>query len=272
MQTSYAGNKLHLHWRKIAICLLLLSALFQPSRAQNNPSDNLIYYDDQWIHYGFLIGLHSSKYVTKYSDFFTTGLRDSVHSIIPGNLGGFKLGFLANVKLTQYLDFRGSITVGFYEHDLTYRFTDGTDLRALKDATMIELPMLLKYKSARRGNLAMYLLAGINPSIEAAGRGDEGDQLETLELDNWDMSIDVGVGLDIYYPFFKFSPEIRYSYGLRNMLTDDPNDFSLGLSRLTRQNLGLFITFEGGPDNRRTKKAKKQKTRKKRRLKQWQRE
>lgn len=257
MQTINVRNQLHLCWREVVVFFLSLIFLSHSSFAQNNPSDNLIHYDNQWVHYGFLIGLHSSKFVTKYSDTFTTPAMDSVHSIVPGNLAGFKLGFVINMRIVKNLDFRILPTVGFYENDLLYRYTDLSDLRVLKDATMVELPMLLKYKSERRGNLAMYLLGGVNPSFEASGKGDEADG-EVLELKNWNISVDVGVGLDMYYTFFKFSPEIRYSYGLRNMLATPGNELSVGLSNLTTQNLGLFITFEGGPDNggKRGKKTK----------------
>ncbi len=271
MQTINPRYQLHLCWRKVVIFFLLLGFGFS-SIAQNNPKDNLINYENQWIHYGFLIGVHSSKYVIRYSEAFTTPAQDTVHSIIPGNLGGFKLGFIANMKLSTYLDFRGSVTVGFYENDLLYRFTNNTSLRELRDATRVEFPMLLKYKSARRGNIAMYLLAGVNPSFEARSKDSREDITERLELKNWNMSIDVGVGLDIFYPFFKFSPELRYSYGLTNQLTDDPNDFNAGLSRLTSQNLGIFITFEGGPDSKnkvrsRTRGAGQIKSHKKRKKK-----
>jgi hypothetical protein len=171
---------------------------------------------------------------------------DTVHSIIPGNLGGFKLGFIANMKVSSQLDFRSSITVGFYENDLLYQFTDNTSQRELKDATMVEFPMLLKYKSVRNGNLAMYALGGFTPSFEAASKSNREDVIEKLELKGWNYAFEIGAGFDIYYPFFKFSPEIRYSYGLRNML-DGENNFSVGLSQLNTQNLTVFLTFEGGP-------------------------
>ena len=272
MQTINPRYQLYLRGRKIAFYLLLLVGVGYSTFAQNNPKNNLIHYEDQWIHYGFLIGIHSSKYVTRYSDFFTTPAMDTVHSIVPGNLGGFKLGFVINMRVAPYLDFRLLPTVAFYENDLTYRFTNGISQRELKDATMVELPMLLKYKSARRGNIAMYMVAGINPSLEASGKGDEQDVSQKLELRNWNLAIDVGVGLDIFYEYFKFSPEIRYSYGLRNMLTDEQNDFSVGLDRLTTQNLGIFVTFEGGPSQKRklgkkTKGAGQIQSRQKKKLK-----
>ena len=245
MQATHSWHKFDLRWRKVVVVLLLLSGFF--GKAQNNPSDNLINYDEQWIHYGFLLGVHSSKFVIKHDDIFTTPAMDTVHSIVPGNLGGFKLGFIANMKINPQLDFRSSITVGFYEFDLLYRFTDNTEQRELKDATMVEFPLLLKYKSVRRGNLAMYVLGGVTPSFEAASKSSREDVVEKLEIKSWNMAFEIGAGFDIYYPFFKFSPEIRYSYGLRNLLTGQNNQFDLNLSRLTTQNLTVFITFEGGP-------------------------
>lgn len=237
------------------------------SHAQNNPTDNLINYDNQWIHYGFMMGVHSSKYVIKHSEAFTSPALDTLHSIIPGNLGGFKLMFVIDMRISDYLSFRMHPGVSFYEYDLTYRFTNGSTIRELKSPTMVELPLLLKYKSVRRGNIAMYTVFGIKPSLEASGKGDEVDIEENLKTKNWDIAIDVGVGLDIFYPYFKFSPEIRYSYGLRNMLTGAPNEFSTGLSRVTTQNLGIFMSFEGGPDNSGNKKAGKIKKARKRKIK-----
>jgi len=214
-----------------------------------------------------MMGIHSSKYVIKHSEAFTSPALDTLHSIVPGNLGGFKLNFVINMRITDHLDFRMLPGAGFYEYDLTYRSTDGSILRELKSPTMVELPLLIKYKSVRRGNLAMYMVFGINPSLEASGKGDEVGTGQNLEIKNWNIAIDVGVGLDIFYPYFKFSPEIRYSYGMRNMLSGATNDFNVGLSRVTTQNLGIFMSFEGGPDNSGNKKAGKIKSRKRRKIK-----
>tara|TARA_Y100000310_G_scaffold342297_1_gene444918 strand:- start:7914 stop:8567 length:654 start_codon:yes stop_codon:yes gene_type:complete len=215
-------------------------------------------YDQQWIHYGFLIGLHESKYVIQYSDAYTSDALDSLHSIVPGPLAGWKVGFVVDMYLWDYLSFRVLPTVGFYEQNLTYRFRDGTSRKELKDATMVELPLMLKYKSARRGNVAMYVVGGVSPSIEASGKGDELDTQERLELRDINFAIDAGVGFDLYFPLFKFSPEVRYSWGLRNMLTGgDTNDYDVALKKLTYQNITFYITFEGGPSYLRNNKRKK---------------
>lgn len=247
MQISDPGNQQHLCWHKIALWVLLLVGVFN-LHSQNKTRENLIDYDDQWIHYGFLMGGHTSQYRIKYNESFTFPQYDSIHSIVPDKLGGFKLGFVINMYVFQYLDFRILPTVGFYENTLTYRFTDGNTIREMNDATMMELPLLLKYKSVRRGNIAMYLTGGINPSWEAVGRGDNVDTREKLELQRFNFSFDIGAGFDLYYPLFKMSPEFRYSFGQVNMLTDDINRYNVNLQELVTQNFAFFITFEGGPN------------------------
>ncbi|MBV6644756.1 MAG: PorT family protein [Cyclobacteriaceae bacterium] len=253
MQNPHLWNKLNIRWYKIVLILLLSTEVF----AQDAPTEHLIDYDAQWIHYGFLMGVHSSRYRIKYNEAFTAPDLDSVHSIIPRNTGGIKVGFVVNMRLFQYLDFRMMPAVSFYENNLEYRYTDGTTFNFFKDATMVELPLLLKYKSVRRGNAAMYLTWGVTPSIEAAGKSDELANEEKLETRNWNLAVDIGAGFDIYFPLFKFSPEIRYSYGLRNMLFEEKNEFNVGLDRLVFQNIGFFITFEGGPSYLKRRKRKK---------------
>ena len=197
-----------------------------------------------------MLGGHSSKYRIEYSDAFVSQQLDSIHSIVPGNLGGFKLGFVVNFLLYQYLDFRILPTVAFYQNDLTYRYTDGTTLRELRDPTFVEVPLLFKYKSVRRGNTRMYLLAGVSPSIRAAGKGED-DEIK-LRIKSTNLTFQIGMGFDMYQQLFKFSPEIRYSYGLVNVLEKEKNIFSEGLRRVTTHNLAIYITFEGGPTELKT--------------------
>jgi len=246
MQDPHFRYKLNIHRHQVIV--LLLALLVLPAGAQNNPTDHLPDYDDHFVHYGFLLGVHSSKYRIQYADIYGTPAFDTLHSVVPGNLGGFKLGFVVNFHLLQYLDFRILPTVGFYENDLTYRFTNGTELRYLKDATYVELPLLLKYKSQRRGNHAMYLVGGIKPTFEAVGRGQREDSSDKLDLLRNQLNLELGAGFDIFFPLFKFSPEVRYSYGVKNMLnprSDSP--YNAPLKKLTTHNIGFFITFEGGP-------------------------
>lgn len=232
----------------------MILAVGSESFGQNMGTLNLPNFDEQKIHYGFLIGGHISRYQLKYNEDFTTPDQDSIHSIVPKNLFGFKLGFIINFHLWQYLDVRINPIIAFYQLGMDYRFTDETSLEELRDPTYVELPIMFKYKSVRRENRRLYLLAGINPSIRASGSKGDDDTTERLLTKNFNMSLELGVGLDLYQPFYKFSPEVRYSYGLMNVLSDEPNDFSAGIENLVVHSFTIYFCFEGGPSELKRRK------------------
>ena len=251
MYTINLRHQFGIHWSKVILVILLGIGFSNKSFSQgmNFGKLNLPNYDERWLHYGFLIGGHTSNFRFKYNDAFATAKFDSLHSVITPGSAGFKIGFVADFKLYEFLSLRISgPTVGFYENSLKYRFTAGGEpIKETKDATLVELPILFKYKSVRRKNNRMYLLAGLNPIIEAAGSKDENDNVERLETKNFNVNLELGVGTDIFYEFFKFALELRYSRNLFNLLENRPNIFNAPLNRLTIHNIAFFITFEGGP-------------------------
>jgi hypothetical protein len=62
---------------------------------------------------------------------------------------GFSLGFIVNYRITDLLDLRLTPQVAFYEQKVRYQYTDETFTDAVVESTMVEVPLLLKYKSER---------------------------------------------------------------------------------------------------------------------------
>ena len=54
----------------------------------------------------------------------------------------------------------------------------------------------------------MYMIGGVKPGIEASGKKDK--TKAELEIKGTNLSLEAGFGFDLYYPLFKFSPEIRF--------------------------------------------------------------
>ena len=55
---------------------------------------------------------------------------------------------------------------------------------------------------------------------------------------------DAGVGFDLYFPLFKFSPELRFSKGLLNVIGDDASVFKEPLSRLNTNTIQVYLIFQ----------------------------
>lgn len=245
METLNIWYKLHLHRKKIVYLLILFVILPLAATAQKAPSEiNLPNYDQRRLRYGFIIGVHSSNYSIAYSDAFTTSLMDSVHSIVPPNTPGFSLGFIVNLRIAQYLDFRLLPKVSFYESEVEYNYTNLERHTEVVDRTVVEFPMLFKFKSQRRKNSRVYLVAGLTPGIDASGKKDDENNNERLLVKRGNLSVDFGFGIDLYYPLFKFSPELRFSKGVMNVIKPETNPYSQGIDRMTTNTITLYLQFE----------------------------
>ena len=87
------------------------------------------------------------------------------------------------------------------------------------EASYLEFPLLLKYKSKRLNNFRPYLISGGNVRVDLATKKqyDPVDQL--IMIKPVDYYYEIGMGADFYLTYFKFSVEIKYSVGLRNIFS-----------------------------------------------------
>lgn len=88
------------------------------------------------------------------------------------------------------------------------------------------------------------MIGGVKPGIEASGKKDIENVTTTLEVTGANLSLDVGFGLDIYYPLFKFSPEIRFSRGIVDVLDNRTNKYGLPLERVNTNTITVYLLFQ----------------------------
>ena len=261
MQTINFWNKLNIFSNKISlffVAFLLITLSHNHSFGQRKRKSanagihnmNLPHYDKKWLHYGFLIGVHTSAYQIEHSEKFSSDAFKEVQSIEGVWKPGFSLGFIGNFRLAEFLDFRLTPKVSFQEYELKYTYTSPnsdvpspfkTKVDRIEN-TMVELPILLRYNSQRRGNHRMYIIGGITPGIEASGKKDKDIIFETK---NVNLKLEFGFGSEIYYPLGKFAPEIRFSYGLINMMGgNDERPISDGIESLRTKSVSLYFQFQ----------------------------
>ena len=243
MHPTDLRDLLYLYRYKVAtFCLaLLLSPVF--SYGQGSFQYNLPFSDAKWLHYGFSIGIHSSNLQMKYSDKFATPEMDSVHSIMPGKSVGFSLGFITDFRIADQLNVRVLPKVSFYEFPVDFNYTDSTVNQQLVEATFIELPILLKYKSERHKNFRVYAIAGLAPGFEVSGKRRKEQSGNQLLTKDFNLNLELGFGFDLYFPLFKFSPEFRFSKGLLNLLKEDEEGFSDGIESLKMNVFTVYLQF-----------------------------
>lgn len=242
---------LNLHRCKIVFSILLLlfsaTSLFAQSKMKKGKilGKNLPGYDDRKMHYGFYLGAVTTRLNVEHSKSYVDSLSlgGSTTRANPKYSPGFTLGFVVSRHLGDYFDLRFVPGVGFFSRNIEFEVNG-----ELKDqevaATTLTLPFLLKYSSKRRKNSRMYFVAGVSPTIDVGGskRSERIDNALRLEKSNF--QIEYGAGLDLFYPFFKFAPEIRVAHGMPNLLIPDNNAFARSLNNVTTTNITLYLFFE----------------------------
>lgn len=90
----------------------------------------------------------------------------------------------------------------------------------------------------------MYLVGGAEIGIEATGQDKGGNESDRLLTESTNFSIQAGFGMDIYFPLFKFAPEVRYSRGITNILSSNENRYSRPLTQIATNTITFYLLFE----------------------------
>jgi len=270
MQTADIWYKLNIHRRKVGLTLLFVLIFFN-SYSQKPLSESG--QDDDLISYGFFLAGHNNSYRIRYSDAFMEPNRDyganpnaprlrNVHSIQPVFSRGFSLGFLTTLRLHDQFNILFTPKVGFYEYRTIVNYYDGPLLSAdtrepfgdgrmaidpvaqVSEATLVEFPLLFKYKSQRFNNTRMYFIGGANAQFRTKGQEEANE--DSLVILGSDVALEMGMGFDIYFEYFKFSPEIRFSHGLRNLYKASHTDprFADAISDIRMKTITIYLNFQ----------------------------
>jgi hypothetical protein len=233
-------------------CLFLSFIVVHSLSAQQNKRLFQGDYDAKTLKFGYFIGLPYTHFNIKFNNYFIN--KDKVYAITSPGTMGLKMGGLANIHLNDYFDFRVLPTVAIYGRKLEYRIaeTDPADAskiilgekKELRETAWFELPVMLKYKSERRGNVRMYIFGGLRYAVETNAVNRRNRQQFTTK--NNDFSIEYGTGIEFFREYFKFSPEIHFSHGIVNLVNPVTSTGTMiaGIDRLTTHTVTLYVSFE----------------------------
>lgn len=226
--------------------------------------------DDERVHFGFTFQYTSAVYkVFKKPDW--NGLFDIPDPNNPGGVpatdklkavyskpsAGFGIGLVINGRLSNNADVRLTPMLLFSDRIMQYDYVEpavfNTAFSAATkkiSATLVEFPLGIKIKSNRRNNFRAYMLYGAKYSLDIASKKKMDDtdfSAENKLLKNTRnyLSYEAGLGLDLYFEYFKMSPEIKWSSSLNNLLDNkQPNAFNAPLDKLTLRHVTFSLFFE----------------------------
>jgi len=232
----------------IPLSILLFFMLPLSGFAQKERVKNLEQFDRKWIHFGFSLGVNSGNFTMKPNAAY---LSDSLYGITLQRQPGFSLGIVSDVKISENFNFRFIPALTFATRQIDYTFSNkrGTlyDVSKTIESTFLEFPVMMKFKSNRVNNYRMYVISGLKYALDMSSNKDvvnPSPDKVILKINKSDFLYEVGFGMDFYLSYFKLSPEIKYAFGLRNLLINDNTVFSNSIEGLRSRMLYLSLTFE----------------------------
>ncbi len=198
------------------------------------------FYDEKPLHFGFLFGFGSSNFNLSTN----TELPSGTYLYSPRNFG-FQIGGLANYSLNPHWEVKSGVNIALYDRQLSLNpGTTPTDLEVLtRESTWLEIPALIKYRSIRRKNHRVYMIGGLKFGVEANVK----KKSSALTTNTADLSLEYGFGMEQFFQFFKFTPEIRFSHGLVNMYSPPGRSgtpWYTNVNNLKTHTVSLIINFE----------------------------
>lgn len=204
--------------RLLIILVMLVSALggtAQERRVMNRP-----YLDMRHLHYGFLLGFHMQDMELTNNGRIDPDTGEQWYSDIDSYSPGFNVGVLAELRLNQHFSLRFTPTLYFGQKRAWFHEqTSGRDTTQVLKSTQIAFPLDLKFAAPRYNNFRPYFVAGVAPSVDLTTR-----KHHALLMGAMDCSLEIGMGCDVYLRYFKLIPELKFCFGLANLLKKDRSD------------------------------------------------
>lgn len=224
------------------------SAFTASARTFNDKVLNRPYADQRPWHLGFSVGIFASDLMFTHNGFITDA-GEQWRLDQPSYQPGFCVNGLFNLRLNDYFSVRFTPGMYFGSRDITMREVgSGATERQNIKSTYVVVPVDVKYSAMRWRNARPYLVAGVLPAFDVSKK-----RSDILQLKSTDFMLSVGFGFDFYLPYFKLSPEVKFCFGLSDVLrhdrpdlADDPDKFKFtqSISKAVSKMIVLTFYFE----------------------------
>jgi hypothetical protein len=217
---------------------------FQTASAQlfsKEKIKNLENFDQKTMSWGYYLGFNSYDYKFDYNEI--------TEDIITESSAGFNVGLIGDLRLNDYFNLRLEPGIVFATRNLNFPDPSLTTVAQMErevTSTYIHVPLLLKFSTKRSNNWKPFIVAGASWSNNLSSNQDSPDDNSTGQFRQTSsvFNYELGIGIDLYLFYFKFSPSIRGVFAMGDELVRDADSNSPWTGNITSmQSRGLFINF-----------------------------
>jgi hypothetical protein len=243
--------------RKIGIWILLVFGIMTgiactsskfPQKIQKKKArksvftPNLPNYDRRLFNFGVNMGVLYTGLAVRPNSDLRTLLPDTLYSVHSVWEPGFTMGIESSMRLGEHWWLKFTPTLSLASRVMEFERPGGKIDQFTWESTLAEFPVYFKFKSVRINNFATYLIGGGKYVFDLSSKlGAEDASMYPIKLRPHDFMVELGIGFDFYLPYFKFSPQLKTSWGIMNLHFPESNLYNRSVDQLYTR--GIFISF-----------------------------
>jgi len=218
MEISNIRNLYDIHWTKIVAVLLfcLFGCSLNAQLSGSGGNYNYFEFQKKPFYFGISLGINSSGYRINHSKNFVAN--DSINVAQSERGPGFHLYIITNMKIGNHFDFR--VLPGFSFSERTFEFTSaintGEVMERSIESVFFDLPLQLRFKSAAYKDKKAFVIGGLKYSYDVQSNSKVRQSDSLIKISPHDFQVEIGAGMQFFFPYFIFSPEIKFSRGISN--------------------------------------------------------
>lgn len=218
--------------------------------AQKERILNLPDFDKHRFHYGFYLGVNRNDFKIAYNAGEPGGITNPNVIVEPSI--GFNVGLIGDMKLHKNVNLRFEPGLISNTKVVTFDHVSGTEADRVREEvgnTYLHLPVILKFSTYRYNNIRPYVLGGVSYDYNFSSNEANNNDNSSGEFRQKSSAFmyEVGIGVDFYLPFFKFSPSIRGIFALSDELVRDnvsPSQWTDPINYMGTRGVFLHLAFE----------------------------
>lgn len=247
--------------KRLFILLLLGLVFLTPNLLSAQKRERIINLqnrDKKQIQFGYYLGLNKKGFEIKYNnDRYTSTLkRDLI--FVKENLG-FNIGLTLQYRINDNIGLRFEPGLSSNSKTLTYDELVippvSTNIPLQKgnvrevSGTYLRFPVLAKLSTNRLDNMRAFVIGGVSYDYNFSSNENNIDDNTSgqFRMKTHNFMYEVGIGVDLYLQWFKFSPSIRGIFAINDELVQDNfplSPYTTPVSYFGTRGVFLNFTFE----------------------------
>ena len=231
------------HVRKnFLILLTLLSFVVLHAQYTDDIPRNRPFFDKKTISWGYHFGMNFYDFKISYDQPY--------QHIIQITNPGFQVGLVGNWNINPWISLRSEPGVYFTNRRLIFR-----NLHTVKDSVRditsnyVQVPLSLKLNTIRYGNIRPYITGGLVYAYNLNSWEDSSKDNASgiFRMRSNVYMYEIGIGLEMYLFYFKFTPSFRGVFSLNDELVrdNDPDSpWTNHIEYVKTRGVYISLTFE----------------------------